>query len=157
MNHLERRTVTTRLGCYNYMVNARASRQEFAKKVSVAVLFVACLWNFLLVFSAALGATWVLPRVAGGELTEMPMSLRVIYGIFSLVSVAVGWLGWQLWSRGGANTVRLKRYSLGVIIVYSLSTVVNILSPSDLERWNAVAAFAIVATTWVLRQPRIAL
>jgi hypothetical protein len=108
-----------------------------------------------LVFSAALGATWVLPRVAGGELEAMPVSLRIIYGVFSVVSVAVGWLGWQLWSRGGATSLRMRRYSMGVIVVYTVSTVVNILSPSALERWNAVAAFVIVAATWVLRQPRV--
>jgi hypothetical protein len=121
----------------------------------LAALFVACLWNFLLVFSAALGATWVLPRVAGGELEAMPVSLRIIYGVFSVVSVAVGWLGWRLWSRGGATSLRMRRYSMGVIVVYTVSTVVNILSPSALERWNAVAAFVIVAATWVLRQPRV--
>jgi hypothetical protein len=125
------------------------------KKFALVALLFACAWNFLLTLSAALGVAWVLPRVAGGELSALPGSLRVVYVIFALVSVAVGWLGWQLLVRGGAKTIRLKRYSLGVIVVYTVSTLANILSPSLLERWNAVAAFVVVATTWVLRQPRI--
>lgn len=108
-----------------------------------------------MVFSAALGFAWVLPRVAGGQLDEMPLNLRIVYAVFSFVSIAVAWLGWRMWRDGGAVSVRVKRYSLGVIVIYSVSTVVNALSSSELERWNAVAAFVVVVATWVLRQARI--
>ena len=130
-------------------------RQRWVCNVSLVALIAACTWNFVLVLSAALGFAWVLPRVAGGQLDAMPLSLRVVYGVFSVVSVAVAWLGWRMWSKGGATSVRVKRYSLGVIVIYSVSTVVNALSQSQLERWNAVAAFSVVVTTWVLRQARL--
>lgn len=134
---------------------SQSERQRLVRNVSLVGLFLACAWNFVLVLSAALGFAWVLPRVAGGQLDEMPLNLRVVYGVFSVVSIAVAWLGWRMWRDGGAVSVRVKRYSLGVIVIYSVSTVVNALSPSGLERWNAVAAFVVVVATWVLRQARI--
>ena len=134
---------------------SQIERQRWVRSVSLVALFIACAWNFILVFSAALGFAWVLPRVAGGQLDEMPLNLRIVYAVFSVVSIAVAWLGWRMWRDGGAVSTRIKRYSLGVIVVYSVSTVVNALSQSELERWNAVAAFVVVAATWVLRQARI--
>lgn len=133
-----------------------SERQRWVRNASLVGLFAACAWNFILVVSAALGFVWVLPRVAGGQLEEMPLSLRIVYGVFSVVSIAVAWLGWRMWRDGGAVGARIKRYSLGVIVLYSVSTVVNALSQSELERWNAVAAFVVVVATWVLRQTRIA-
>lgn len=127
-------------------------RQRLVRELSLIALLVACVWNFVLVVSAAVGASWVLPRVAGGQLTEMPLSLRVAYGLFALVSVGVAWLGWYMWRAGGAHSIRIRRYSIGVIVIYSVSTVINAASVSTSERWNAVAAFAVVVGTWVLRQ-----
>ena len=109
-------------------------------------------WGIALTGLAAAGNTWVLDRVSGGYFAgeEMPLALRAVYGATTLAALGVMWLAWRYFS----NTASSRQRRLGrlVIIVYTLSTVVNAISQSTPERFNAIPAAVIVAGFYILRR-----
>jgi hypothetical protein len=109
------------------------------------------LWNATLTFAAAIGATWVLPRVAGGQYTEMSAGLRSIYGAIAVFSLAVIAVAWHLY-RHREPALRIVQFSGLLIAFYSVSAAINLASRSPVERWNALAA--IVTVVGLLRLKR---
>ena len=109
-------------------------------------------WGLALTGLAAAGNSWVLDRVSGGFFAgeEMPLLLRVVYGAMTIAALAVMWLAWRYFS----NTASSRQRRLGrlVIIVYSLSAVLNGISQSTPERFNAIPAAVIVAGFYILRR-----
>ena len=110
------------------------------------------LWGMVLTGLAAAGNTWVLDRVSGGFFIgeEMPLPLRAVYGAMTLAALGVMWLAWRYYS----NTASSRQRRLGrlVIIVYSVSAVLNAISQSTPERFNAIPAVVIVAGFYILRR-----
>jgi len=109
-------------------------------------------WAIVLTGLAAAGNTWVLDRVAGGFFAGevMPLALRLIYAAMAVGMLSVMWLAWRYHS----NTASSRQRRLGrlVIIVFTLSTIVNAISQSAPERFNAIGAAVTVAGFWILRR-----
>ncbi len=125
------------------------------RTVAFAATLVALAWSVALTGLAALGNTWVLDRVSGGLFAggEMPLAVRLLYAAMALATIAVGWLE-NRYYRYLASPRQLRLGRL-VIVVFALSTLVNALSRSAPERWNALgAAVVVVGTVVMIRRPR---
>ena len=109
-------------------------------------------WAIALTGLAAAGNSWVLDRVAGGFFIDgaMPTYLRAIYAAMTIGMIAVGWLEWRYYS----NTASSRQRRLGrlVILVFALSALLNAISQSQPERYNAIGAALTVIGTAVLRR-----
>ena len=122
------------------------------KQVFNILLFPALVINFYLVFSGALNIKSMLPRIAGGGYDSLPIGLRLIYLGFSVFMI------WQLlyanrlvnmptpWS---SRTYR----SVGALIALSIfSALLNAVSRSPVERWNAIPALMVALGFYILRR-----
>ena len=99
--------------------------------------YISSAWSLFIVGLVILNVDWALPRAAGGQFESFPNWLRVLYiGNFALLSI-------QLF---GYVKKRLPLIRI-FFWISLLSTFVNLISRSPLERWNAlpagVAAFAL--------------
>lgn len=120
------------------------------RKVILVAAWVALAWNLYLVLGATFNVESILPRVAGGSFESLPSGLRIVYGIESLLVVFQLFFIVRLFNRDGAwskNSFLITRIFL---VLSALSTLVNAVSRSPLERWNAVAAAVITIAFYVL-------
>ena len=106
-------------------------------KVLPISFYISSAWSLFIVGLVVLNVDWALPRAAGGQFESFPNWLRVLYiGNFALLSI-------QLFAYV-KKRLPLIRIFLWISL---LSTFVNLISRSPLERWNAlpagVAAFAL--------------
>ena len=101
------------------------------------VVAVSMIWNMYLVVGVVFGASYALQRTAGGQFTSFPTAIRISY----VLTLAI--LLWQ--------AVVYVKFTMGKVIsptwvlpalfyVEAASFVVNLLSRSSLERWNAIPA-----------------
>ena len=101
------------------------------------------LWNFYLVFGAVLNNRSILTRVAGGGYESMPTGLRIVYGVQSILVIYQMYFIVKLYLRNGTwskNSYLLARIFMALS---GVSTLVNAISRSSAERWNAIAALII--------------
>lgn len=122
------------------------------RRAALLATWASLAWACLLTGLAAIGNAWVLDRVSGGFFAGevMPEWLRVIYGAMTLLMLGVARLAWLL----AINDVtpRQRRLSRLVILVFVLSAVVNAISRSAPERWNALGAAITVIGFVILRR-----
>jgi hypothetical protein len=119
----------------------------------LAAVLAAGLWNLILVAAATFNANWVLTRVDGGQFHSLPMGLRFANLGFTVLTLWVMLFAWRLWKFGGANTAGDARWAKLVVIMYALSTLINLISKSPAERLNAIPAAIIVGGFILLRRP----
>lgn len=101
------------------------------------------LWNFYLVVGATLNDKSILTRVAGGGFESMPTGLRIAYGVQSALIIYQIYFITKLYNRNGTwskNSYLLARIFMALS---GVSTLVNAVSRSSAERWNAIAALII--------------
>jgi hypothetical protein len=92
--------------------------------------YISSAWSLFIVGLVILNVDWALPRAAGGQFELFPNWLRILYiGNLALLSI-------QLFA------YMKKRLPLIRIFFWIslLSTLVNLISRSPLERWNALPA-----------------
>ena len=90
-----------------------------------------------IVAGVVLGASYALHRAAGGQFTSVPMSIRISY----VVTFAI--LVWQavVYVRFTRGMSVKPAWAVKVLFyVEAASFLVNVLSRSSLERWNAIPA-----------------
>jgi hypothetical protein len=110
------------------------------KKTFPILVYLCLSWNLTLVVGVALNAAYSRERAAGGQFEQFPTVVRVLYVMLSAIVL------YQLYifdrfhrKHGSAKTWILKVFcGLGL-----LSTLLNLISSSKLERWNAIPAFII--------------
>lgn len=122
------------------------------RRTSFVVVVIATLGNLVLVGAAALDAPWILDRVASGQFSSLPAGLRVAYGLMFVLMVAQVWFAWLLLQRGGAWSRTSGAIAMAAVAVYLLSALVNMISPTPAERWNAIPAAVLAACFWILRR-----
>jgi hypothetical protein len=132
--------------CYRSRMNVR--------RFVFVVIELCLLWSVLLTGAAALGSTWVLDRVAGGLYAgeSMPPAMRVLYLVTALLCLGVMVLEARLLR--GVSTRAQRVLGWIVVGVFVLSTLVNVISPSAPERWNALPAAGIALGTILLLRRR---
>ena len=123
----------------------------------LALLFaalVSLVWNLYLVVSATFNSTSILPRVAGGQFDSIPVFLRVMFGIQSLLIIYQLYFVVRLYQRGGAwskNSYLLTRVFL---VLTGVSAIMNFVSRSSQERWNTIPAVLIALAYYLLGNVR---
>lgn len=110
-------------------------------------------WAVALTGMAAAGNTWVLDRVAGGYYFDdgaLPMWLRVADGVMALLMLFVARLAYLYC----VNDVTRRQRNLGrlLVLLFALSTVVNAISQSSPERYNAIGAAITAIGIAILRR-----
>lgn len=103
--------------------------------------FVALLYNFSLLISVTLDLDWAHSRAAGGQFDSFPIYLRVIYFLMAvLMMVLLFWL-WD--KRKGLVSPQSKKFGRAFGFVFSFSTLMQLISQSPNERWNAIPALVL--------------
>ena len=109
-------------------------------------------YNIILLLSVSLNYDWVRTRAAGGGFDSFPMSIRIIY---FFMAVFMGALMYWLWDkRNGIITIRGYRFATVLSLLFSISTVMQLISRSSDERWNSIPATILAITFWVLRNKK---
>jgi hypothetical protein len=117
-------------------------------KILAGVATLALIYNVIVVLSVTLNLTWVEKFAAGGQLTNFPLVLRIIYGFLTLSMVFLLIFLWDLVN--GTITVARKKTARILALIFFISTFTQLISRSELERWNAIPALIIAYTFWVL-------
>lgn len=118
----------------------------------IAVL-AASAWSLVLVASAVFNAHWVLTRVSGGQFESLPIGLRISNLGFTVLIAWVMLLAWRLWKFGGARSASDMRWSKIIVVLFAVSTLINMISRSADERLNAIPAAIIAGGILLLRKP----
>ena len=109
-------------------------------------------YNIILLFSVSLNYDWVRTRAAGGGFDSFPMSIRIVY---FFMAAFMGALMFWLWDkRSGINTIREYGFATALAVLFSISTVMQLISRSSDERWNAIPAAILAITFWALRNKK---
>jgi len=122
------------------------------RQVFNILLFPALVINFYLVFSGVLNIKSMLPRIAGGGFESLPVGLRLIYLGFSVFMI------WQLLYANRLITLETPWSSrtdrtVGFLIILSVfSALINAISRSPVERWNAIPALMVALGFYLLRR-----
>ena len=117
-----------------------------------ALITLALAWNLTLVLGVVLNQDYALTRAAGGQFESFPSGIRVAY----ILTAAL--LLWQyltflrIWGHRSINPTWLPRLFL---IISLLSTLVNAISRSSAERWNAIPALIIAYGFWSATRPGV--
>jgi hypothetical protein len=111
--------------------------RQLTNRYLPVAFYLSSAWSLFIVGLVVLNVDWVLPRAAGGQFETFPNWLRVLYtGNFAL-------LAFQLFAYVKKRLPLIRIF----FWISLLSTFVNLISRSPLERWNAlpagVAAFAL--------------
>lgn len=108
---------------------------------------------FLLLASAALDLGWALPRVMNGQYESLPWTLRLAFLGAAALMIAQVVFARRLLEHGGAWSGPSAVASMLLVLLYVLSTVLSAISPSGDSRWNAIPAFALMLSFFMLRAP----
>lgn len=115
------------------------------KRIWLAQL--ALVYNLMILFSVVLNLSWVETRAAGGQYTDFPISIRILYFSMSIgTAILIFYLRKLTSERVTSQDIKFARY-LGWLFI--VSTILQLISRSPNEQWNAIPA-AVIATTFLL-------
>ncbi len=104
--------------------------RKLISKVLPIAFYLSSAWSLFIVGLVVLKVDWALPRAAGGQFESFPNWLRFVYiGNFALLSI-------QLFAYVKKRLPLIRIF----FWISLLSTLVNLISRSPLERWNALPA-----------------
>lgn len=122
-------------------------------KILAGIATLALVYNLIVVLSVTLNLTWVEKFAAGGQFTNFPLVLRIIYGLLTISMIFLLIFLWDFVNR--TVTVSRQKTARILALVFFTSTITQLISRSELERWNALPALIIAYTFWVLsRNPK---
>jgi hypothetical protein len=112
--------------------------------VFIAVLL-SFAWNIFLLVGVILNIEFVHSRAAGGQFTDFPTSIRVVYILQLALVVYQVWIFKLIFNR---EPIRLKWLPKLFFIVGIIGILLNALSRSSNERWNVIPAIIITWAFW---------
>ena len=112
--------------------------------VFIAVLL-SFAWNIFLLVGVILNIEFVHSRAAGGQFTDFPTSIRVVYILQLALVVYQVWIFKLIFNR---EPIRLKWLPKLFFIVGIIGILLNALSRSSNERWNVIPAGIITWSFW---------
>lgn len=122
------------------------------KRILLGAALLSLTWDFFLMVAATFNVKSLLPQIAGGQYDSLPIALRLIYAIQGALVIFQFFFIIQIYFRNGVwskNSYLLARIFL---ILYTVSTFVNVVSHSSRERWNALASAIIAIAFYVLAE-----
>jgi hypothetical protein len=102
-------------------------------------------WNIFLLVGVILNIGFVQTRAAGGQFTDFPASIRVVYVLQLVLAVYQVWIFKQIFH---TEPIRLKWLPRFFVIVGILGILANAASRSSNERWNVIPAAIITWSFW---------
>jgi hypothetical protein len=102
-------------------------------------------WNILLLVGVILNLGFSHTRAAGGQFTDFPASIRVVYVLQLVLVVYQVWIFKQIFH---TEPIRLKWLPKFFVIVGILGILANAASRSSNERWNVIPAAIITWSFW---------
>ncbi len=102
-------------------------------------------WNIFLLVGVILNNGFVHTRAAGGQFTDFPLSIRVVYVLQLVLVVYQVWIFKQIFH---TEPIRLKWLPRFFVIVGILGILANAASRSSNERWNVIPAAIITWAFW---------
>ena len=105
-------------------------------------------YNFVLLLSVTLNLEWSKTRAAGGQFESFPVFLRILYFFMAVMMAAIAFWIWNI--RKQSLNERSKRISKLACVIFSLSTIIQLISQSADERWNAIPALILAVTFFAI-------
>jgi len=123
------------------------------KRIFQIAVYLCFLWNLILVVGVTLNASYAFDRAVGGQFEGFPNWVRALYILTTIVVISQAYT-YFLASRG------IDKVKTGILkfffLLGLLSSLANLLSRSEPERINAIAAFIITVAFYnLLRKKRI--
>lgn len=117
-------------------------------KVLLFLAQVSLIFNCVILFSVVLNLDWVRTRAAGGQFDDFPIVLRIIYfAMFIFMITLMIWL-WE--NRNRFLSQRGIKFAKFLGVLFSISTLTQLISRSPDERWNAIPAIILAITFFKL-------
>jgi hypothetical protein len=120
------------------------------KQRFLPIVYIALTWNLILDVGATLNLSSFLHSVAGGQYDSLPTFLRFAYAVQTLLVIFQIYFITELYRRNGAWSRASYLLAEIFLVLSALSTVVNSISKSPGEHWNAIAAAIITYGFYVL-------
>ena len=118
------------------------------RSILIGLAQLSLLSNSLILISVSLNLEWVRTRAAGGQFSDFPLLIRAIYFVmFVLMITLMIWL-WD--NRNNQLSLRGIRSVKFLAVIFSISTVFQLISRSPDERWNAIPAIILAITFFQL-------
>lgn len=108
--------------------------------------------NSVILLGVALDLDWVRTRAAGGQFETFPIVLRIIYFLMFIFMISL--IIWLWDNRKGSLTQRGTRFAKFLWVLFSISTVTQLISRSADERWNAIPAVILAITFFKLAKQK---
>lgn len=102
------------------------------------------IYNMILLLSVTLNLEWAKTRAAGGQFEIFPVTLRILYFFMAVMMAAIAFWIWS--HRNQKLNERSKKFSKYLAIVFTVSTIFQLISRSADERWNAIPALILAIT-----------
>ena len=102
-------------------------------------------WNIFLLVGVILNFSFAHSRAAGGQFTDFPTVIRVIYIILLALVVYQAWIFQLIFHTKLIRFAWLPRF---FVIVGVISILLNAASRSTSERWNVIPAAIITWAFW---------
>ena len=102
-------------------------------------------WNIFLLVGVILNCSFAHSRAAGGQFTDFPTVIRVIYIILLALVVYQAWIFQLIFHTKLIRFAWLPRF---FVIVGVISILLNAASRSTSERWNVIPAAIITWAFW---------
>ena len=121
-------------------------RQNLSRNLLVfGTVLLSFAWNILLMVGVILNLGFSQTRAAGGQFTDFPISIRVVYVLQLVLVVYQVWIFKQIFR---TEPIRLKWLPGFFVIVGFLGILINAASRSSNERWNVIPAAVITWAFW---------
>lgn len=123
------------------MLNRNFRKLFIAAQVSLT-------FNVIVLASVALNLEWVQSHAAGGRFTDFPIEIRIGYFVQTLFMLSFMYLLWKYQDK--PLTSRASNLAKVIGYLFVISIVLQLISPTPSERWNAIPASIIAVTFLVL-------
>jgi hypothetical protein len=113
--------------------------------VVFGVVLLSFAWNLFLLIGVIFNLEFVQTRAAGGQFTDFPAGVRVIYLIQSALVIYQVWIFKQIFH---AEPISMKWLPKLFVIAGIIGILLNAASRSSNERWNIIPAAVITWAFW---------
>ena len=115
------------------------------KPIIFSAVILSFTWNIFLLVGVALNLSFVHARAAGGQFTDFPTAIRVVYLLQLTLVIYQAWIFTRIFH---AVQIRLKWLPKFFVILGFLGILLNAASRSSNERWNVIPAAVITWAFW---------
>lgn len=115
-----------------------------AIKYLIPASIASLIYNMILLLSVTLNLEWAKTRAAGGQFENFPVALRILYFFMAIMMAAIAFWIWR--HRNQKLNERSKKFSKYLAIIFTVSTIFQLISRSPDERWNAIPALILAIT-----------